>query len=930
MKNKRSVQTLIFCFFLAISAAKSQTFSPIAKTFHDRAIHFLKENQADSAQFYHLKARQLYAENQQLDSFGFIVGHFQLNRCKNGADCFDAVAALEKTIQNLPFQPISTQDWAGECTIYKYIGHIYAYHIGDFLAASAAWQNAFDIFQEKMGPTNRKTAEYIYHQLANSYTRLGDYPRAESILIQSIEKGKAENWPELLDFGDLMTVFESQNRLDDALELVQVAHRSQLSPKYEAHVFAVETNVLLKKKEVERAVKSNENILPLLDKIAEPTDKFDFQCEFDHNLAKILVEKSDFNAAILVYQVLIQKKIDFYKTQNTRDIAKNRLEIAKIYQKINQLDSALLETHRAMLAVFPNFKNSDPFSIPIDAADFFAENTQMEALVAKSEVFEAMNRPDLAVECLEKVPIVWEKLRETYSFEASNLQAADNARHEMERGTRLAADLFFTKNDPKWAQKAFFFSEMARCQVLADGISKARAKTKLSPETQKRDQNLRSHDAYLSTKIRDAQAENNTEKLAELRADLLKNKRELELFEAEIEKSTPDFGRLNRKLPAPDADFLQKTKENGLAIADFFAAGDSLFLFFFPPNAEKWSIRRIEWTPDDQIDWNNFGEMCAHPTDDAATRKTFVGFAHYFFEKLLGDEFRAFGAAISRLKIMPDAALAGVPFELFCTEKRTADVGFRQMPWLLKKCAISYEGSTTLFLMAEKQLKNSENRLDYTGFAPKYNKNQANPNPKSRSELTEISRDGSFDDLPGARKEIETGNSIFGGDVFFENATETTFKRAAGFSKILHLAMHALLNPQNPAFSALYFGEKMDEEDNFLYANELVLAENNTELAILSACRTGNGRTRPGEGTLSLGRAFALAGVPATVVSWWRLPDESTPEVIADFYKILKTGATKDAALRQAKLNFLATNPTFAHPFFWAGLVLVGDSKAIF
>jgi tetratricopeptide (TPR) repeat protein len=931
MRNKLPFWMLILYFFGAITRVNCQSDSLLAEIFRGQAVDFLKKNKADSAEIFFKKSTDLFVKNKNYDRWGYAFGNFFLLKGRYGGDPFQSIVEIELAIQKPLFSPKSAEEWKAFYALHQHIGHIYAYQIGNFHAASEAWQRAFDIFHEKMGGKDKIIASYIYHHLANAYARLGDYQRAESLLLESIEKGKAENQPDLLDFGDLMIVYESQNRLEDAINVAKEAHLSPLTVKYAIGVSAIEVNLFLKKNEIENAENANDSLRLLVQKITNPSEKSNYQIVFEENKAHILVKKSKFLDAIPIFQQVIAAQILIYKTQNRREIAKTRLELVKTYLKTNQLDSALLETHRAMLAVFPNFKNPDPFSIPTEAADFFAENTQLESLVAKSEVFEAMNRPDLAVDCLEKVPLVWEKLRETYSFEASNLQAADDARHEMERATRLAANLFFQSNDQKWAQKAFFFSEMARCQVLADGISKSRAKTKLSPETRKLDQFLRARDAYFETQIRNESAANlSSEKLTILRADLLKNKRKLELFEVEIEKSTPEFGRLNRKLSAPDADFLQKTKGNDLAIADFFTVGDSIFLFFFPPNAQKWSIRRIEWSPDDQMDWLNFGEMCATPTTEANSRRHFAALANYFFEKLLGAEFRTFGAAISRLKIMPDAALAGVPFELFCTEKIEFDADFGQMPWLLKKCAISYEGSATLFSMSEKMLKNPENRLDFMGFAPKYNKNQQEPSLKERGILMDLAQNGNFDDLPGARKEIETGVSIFGGNAFFETATESGFKRDAGSSKILHLAMHALLNQQNPAFSALYFGEKRDGEDNFLYATELILAENNTELVILSACRTGNGHARPGEGTLSLGRAFALAGIPATVVSWWRLPDDSTPAVVHDFYVNLKNGAKKDDALRQAKLQFLENNPNSMHPFFWAGLVLVGDAKTIF
>ena len=105
----------------------------------------------------------------------------------------------------------------------------------------------------------------------------------------------------------------------------------------------------------------------------------------------------------------------------------------------------------------------------------------------------------------------------------------------------------------------------------------------------------------------------------------------------------------------------------------------------------------------------------------------------------------------------------------------------------------------------------------------------------------------------------------------------------------------------------------------------------NADLAVLSACNTGYGKLSRGEGVMSLARAFTYAGVPATVTSLWKVPDLTTREIMVDFYKNLKQGMSKDAALRQAKLTYLKNAPESiaANPFFWAGFVPMGNMEAM-
>ena len=106
----------------------------------------------------------------------------------------------------------------------------------------------------------------------------------------------------------------------------------------------------------------------------------------------------------------------------------------------------------------------------------------------------------------------------------------------------------------------------------------------------------------------------------------------------------------------------------------------------------------------------------------------------------------------------------------------------------------------------------------------------------------------------------------------------------------------------------------------------------NADMAILSACQTGYGVINRGEGVMSLSRAFAYAGVPATVMSLWKVPDNTTKEIMVAFYQNLKAGQAKDEALRNAKREYLqnhAESDELQKPFYWAGFVAVGNMTPI-
>ena len=163
-------------------------------------------------------------------------------------------------------------------------------------------------------------------------------------------------------------------------------------------------------------------------------------------------------------------------------------------------------------------------------------------------------------------------------------------------------------------------------------------------------------------------------------------------------------------------------------------------------------------------------------------------------------------------------------------------------------------------------------------------------------------------------------------------ASEANFKAKASDFGILHLAMHAFTVDQNPLFSRLIFTPASDTtEDNFLHAIELYNMKLHAQMTVLSACNTGLGAVKKGEGIMSLSRAFAYAGVPSLVMSLWSVPDKSTSSIMVDFYKGIKEKRPKDEALRTAKLNYLKQTKVdeLTHPFYWAGFIPVGDMTPV-
>jgi CHAT domain-containing protein/Tfp pilus assembly protein PilF len=152
--------------------------------------------------------------------------------------------------------------------------------------------------------------------------------------------------------------------------------------------------------------------------------------------------------------------------------------------------------------------------------------------------------------------------------------------------------------------------------------------------------------------------------------------------------------------------------------------------------------------------------------------------------------------------------------------------------------------------------------------------------------------------------------------------------QAAQF-RVIHIATHGLLDARDPELSGLMLS-RVDasgrEQDGFLRLYEIFNLDLSADLAVLSACRSGLGKTVRGEGILGLTRAFMYAGVPRVVVTQWNVDDEATAELMRLFYAFQfgPRHLRPAAALRAAQVA-LWESPRWHTPYYWGAFVFHGE-----
>jgi CHAT domain-containing protein len=477
-----------------------------------------------------------------------------------------------------------------------------------------------------------------------------------------------------------------------------------------------------------------------------------------------------------------------------------------------------------------------------------------------------------------------------------------------ENAIRIGFEKFRITGDDRYLEECFLLTDKSKGSVLLENLRTVNSFAGVDPVWFDRERELQSELSLMEQSLHKLEVDPGKDStgLHEIRASFAARKHEYSELLETLQLKAPEYYKLRFDHSVlPTASIQKDLLKTNEGLITFFVGDSTLTVFGFSKTKNHFSHTSLPKELHAIINLSRSALVDPDQNHDQLARANL----QELFDVLLADCLNVFGSSINSLIIVPDGVLGYVPFEVLPSPKNNN--------YLVDDYQVRYAHSVTyLFEQNRKVPANADNF--FGGFI-----SSGGNAPPSNARVDGV--------LQYAKEEVESIAEMMHEPLIFNPATKSDFIASASNFRLLHLAMHSIVNDHDPMQSVMVFSSnKQDSTDqHLLTALELYNLKLNADLAVLSACNTGSGELRRGEGVMSFSRAFSYAGVPSALISLWKVPDKATSKIMWGFYTHLKAGATKSEALRKAKVEFVEKYPAMKHPYYWSGFILAGNNDPI-
>ena len=769
---------------------------------------------------------------------------------------------------------------------YAQLGGLYLIK-GDFISAEKNTRNALDITHETVGDTSIKYLDNLV-LLADVYAAMGDNTKALNLYREGIRKAKNKFGEQHVKIADILVkkakvmLYDSEIssdevilELDKAASIVELGINNQ-HPKY-AQAIELKAHVLVEEKKYEEALV----LLEKANEIYKSTFGESHIKTADNRVlvANLYYRKGDFTSAIAFYE----KAMSTYKKVFNKDHPK----YVSTYSKLGQSHYSLGDYKKAV-KIF----NSTTETYLTYITQYFpslSENEKAKYWNSIKGDFEIYN--SLALNIHSNTPEVLERM---YDNKLATKAILLNSSIKIKERIQKYGDPYLVAKYEVWVRKR---------EQLTKAISMSSEELKLS--------------------------------------DINKTKlqKEILLLEKELSESSEGFAQNFEKKQVDWKDVRSTLKPGEAAVElikfNYFNTNftDSvLYVALVIKESSKYP-EIVVMDKGNELEGKYFKYYRNGIKYKAKDKYSYKKFWAKIDEKLSG---------ISSIYLSVDGIYNQVNPETFRLKDGT---------FLIDKYTF-YNVSNTKDLV----LNDLAEKTEYKTFTATL---FGNPKFKVKSDNASASARGgnkvsSVAPLPGAELEVKNLSEFLTSQdwetetYLTSKATESKVKDMES-PRIFHVATHGFFMQEEKIANSLSEDQKPVENPLlkagllFVGADEL-LAENNiyqfnkkdgvltayeamnlnldnTELVVLSACETGLGEIKSGEGVYGLQRSFLVAGAQNVIMTLFKVNDEITQELMNDFYKMWFETGDKRQAFLQAKKNIKAK---YDSPIYWGSFVLVG------
>ena len=569
-----------------------------------------------------------------------------------------------------------------------------------------------------------------------------------------------------------------------------------------------------------------------------------------------------------------------------------RIDIARLFRlkgtvlnEAEKYDQALQSYQKSLSALATNFDSNSFSDNPLPET---VQNKveYLKVLIEKVKTLNATTNFEDALQTAKTGIKVMDEIRLTFENEEDKQFLIETFYPIFDNALAAVYALLQKTGDDSYIDEAFFLSEKSKSTILLQAIlnSKAYTFSNIPEKLLEEERQLKASIHYLQKSIL------KNKKDSTLQDRLLLAKSNYHALIQDLETRFPSYYDLKYNTEVLSLKDFQKGLDEKTTAISYFFGNNTVYAVTILDTQKR--LIKIEGSKDQGEQILRYHQQLANPLSSIdSLQQSSTLLYDQLISPLLQDN------DDTNVLIIPDGILNYIPFESL----------YDGNTYLIENYNIAYANSATLWLQQR------EKEIDATkilAFAPDFSE--------------------AYPSLPHTQKEVNNILSYFNGKKYLggQATLERFTKESAAFS-VLHLATHAILDDKQSENSHLIFTPQSTEEK--LYVRDIYAMPINASLVSLSACETGIGSLRRGEGMLSLSRAFFYAGAASLTSSKWQINDLPTAEIMGDFYKELSKGKRKDEALRLAKLAFLKKNydNNYVHPYYWSGFVVIGDTSAI-